>query len=371
MGHIDHHKNPYDEGTLTKLEIFERYVQTWLPTFIMQHRIKEVNIVDFFAGMGYDIIGQKGSPIRILDVIDSFYDNLIQNNTIINLYFNEFKFEKFELLKKNCNEYLDSHQRLNCFVKIHFSKKNFNVVYDEVVEKTKQSPSLYILDQSGVKFTNQENFNSLLSLTQTDFLFFISSSFFKRFGKEAEFSNHLEISEKDLKENPYNFIHRIVLEKYRSLIPDNSNLNIFPFSIKKNSNIYGIIFGSSHIRGVEKFLQIAWKENTINGEANYDIDDDMKKQQLILNFENPENTKRYTKIEIFNNHLEEFLKSKGVVTNIDLYFFTYKNGHIADHTNHFLRELKRSNRIEYTGHTKISWDKVKNKDLVEFKWISQ
>jgi hypothetical protein len=39
MAHKDHHIKPYDEGTLNKLEIFESYVQTWIPTFIMQPHI--------------------------------------------------------------------------------------------------------------------------------------------------------------------------------------------------------------------------------------------------------------------------------------------------------------------------------------------
>lgn len=370
MAHIDHHIKPYDEGTLNKLEIFERYVQTWLPTFIMQKHIAEINIVDFFSGLGYDSQGTKGSPIRILDKIDSFFGNLMQNNTIINLYLNEYKTDKFEALKRNCNDYLENHKRLRKFVKIHFSNKDFNEIYNEIVIKTKNSPSLYIIDQSGIKFTNQENFNTLLGLKQTDFLFFISSSFFKRFNKEEEFAKHLDIKEEDLKDNPYNFIHRIVLEKYRSLIPANSDLKIFPFSIKKGANIYGIIFGSKHILGVEKFLQIAWKKNSINGEADYDIDEDSSKQQLVLNFENPSDTKKLTKIESFNNKLEEFVKKKGVTTNIELYNFTYTNGHISEHTNNLLRELKRLKKITYSGQTKISWIRVKKNDVVEFKWLN-
>lgn len=369
MAHIDHHIKPYDEGTINKLEIFESYVQTWLPTFIMQPHVNEINIVDFFAGMGYDIDGTKGSPIRTLDKIDGFFGNLMQNNTIINLYLNEFKANKFEVLKKNCDEYLEKHNRLKKFVKIHLSNKDFNEIYKELVVKTQNCPNLYIIDQSGIKFTNQENFNTLLNLKQTDFLFFISSSFFKRFGNEDEFCNHLEISEKDLKENPYNFIHRIVLEKYRSLIPQNSELKIFPFSIKKTANIYGIIFGSKHILGVEKFLQIAWKKNSINGEANYDIDQDNTKQQLVINFENPNDSKKLTKIECFEKKLEKFIKAKGFITNIELYYFTYENGHISEHTNSFLRELKRLNKISYSGHTKINWNSVKQNSIVEFKWL--
>ncbi len=365
MARIDHHIKPYDAGTINKLEIFERYVEAWLPTFIMQKRITVVNIVDFFAGLGYDKDGKKGSPIRILEKIDSFFGYLMQNNTVINLYLNEFKTEKFEALQINCNEYLSNHKRLKKFVKIHFSNKDFNDIYNEIISKTNSIPSLYIIDQSGIRFTNQENFNTLLKNDKTDFLFFISSSFFTRFNKTDEFGKHLGISEKDLKTNPYNFIHRIVLDKYRSLIPSNSKLKIFPFSIKKGANIYGIIFGSKHILGVEKFLKIAWNKNKINGEANFDIDDNIIKSHPTLF---PE-MKRLTKIESFEKKLGDFIKSKGITTNIELYYFTYTNGHISEHTNNYLRKLKKIKKISYTGHTKISWDSVKNNNVVDFKWL--
>lgn len=293
MARIDHHIKPYNAGTLNKLELFERYVEAWLPTWIMQPNVEEINIVDFFAGKGYDIVGAKGSPIRILDKINSFFDNLMLNKTIINLYLNEYKSDKLEELKFNCNEYIENHKRLNKFVKVHYSNKDFNVIYSEIVNKTSSLPNLYIIDQSGVRFTNQENFNTLLKTDKTDFLFFISSSFFTRFNKTDEFIKHLDIKEEDLKTNPYKFIHRIVLDKYRSLIPANSNLKIYPFSIRKGANIYGIIFGSKHIRGVEKFLKIAWNKNNINGEADFDIDDDINNAQPKLF----ENYRRLTKIE--------------------------------------------------------------------------
>lgn len=364
MARIDHHIKPYDEGTLVKLEIFERYVETWLATFIMQPYVKEVNIVDFFAGLGYDKIMQKGSPIRILDKIDIFFGYLQQYETKINLYLNEFEENKYNDLQNNCNEYLSINSRLQKFVEIHYSNKDFNEIYFEILNKTKNAPNLYIIDQNGIKFTNQENFDTLLKTEKTDFLFFISSSFFKRFNTIDEFNRHLEITEEELNKNPYNFIHRIVLEKYRSLIPDNSTMQIFPFSIRKGANIYGIIFGSKHILGVEKFLKIAWNKNKINGEANFDIDKDIVKAQptLFPQF------KQLTKIEKFENNLEEFIESKKTVTNIDLYYFTYISGHIAEHTNKWLRANK-NKKVSYSGHTKISWDSVKNNEFVVFNWL--
>jgi len=365
MAGIDHHKKPYDEGTLVKLEIFERYVETWLPTFIMQKQIKEINIVDFFAGLGYDKSNKKGSPIRILDKINSFFGYLQQNETKINLYLNEFDENKYKALQTNCDDYLSVNSRLKKFVEIHYSNKDFNDIYTEIFNKTKNAPNLYIIDQNGIKFTNQENFDTLLKTERTDFLFFISSSFFKRFNSTDEFNRHLEITEEELRKNPYNFIHRLVLEKYRSFIPENSTLRIFPFSIRKGSNIYGIIFGSKHILGVEKFLKIAWDKNKINGEANFDIDKDIDKAQPSLF---PE-LKQLTKIEKFENSLEEYIISKKTLTNIDLYYFTYTNGHIAEHTNSWLRDAKQRKMISYSGHTKITWDSVKNNEIVMFNWL--
>jgi len=365
MARIDHHIKPYDEGTLVKLEIFERYVETWLPTFIMQTHVNEVNIVDFFAGLGYDRLKQKGSPIRILAKIDSFYDKLQQNNTKINLFLNEFDQNKFSALQINCNEYLSNNSRLKEFVELHYSNKDFNDIYTEIFNKTKNSPNLYIIDQNGIKFTNQENFDTLLKTEKTDFLFFISSSFFRRFNTTDEFNRHLDLTEEELNKNPYNFIHRIVLEKYRSLIPTNSTLQIFPFSIRKGSNIYGIIFGSKHILGVEKFLKIAWNKNKINGEANFDIDKDIDKAQPTLF---PE-MKQLTKIEKFEYNLEELISLKKNVTNKELYYFTYSNGHIAEHTNNWLKNAKKIKKISYKGHPKTTWKSVKNNEIVEFSWL--
>jgi three-Cys-motif partner protein len=369
MAHIDHHSKPYDLGTLNKLEIFERYIGNWLPTFIMQPQFGEINIVDFFSGLGYDSNGISGSAIRTLEMIKKFQGMLWQNETIINLYLNEYNCEKFEQLQKNCNAFLDKNSSIKRFVKVHYSCKDFNEIYDEIIIKTQKKPNLYIIDQSGIKFTNQENFNTLLKLEMTDFLFFISSSFFKRFNSEDEFNRHLNINEEDLNSNPYNFIHRIVLDKYRSLIPRNSKLRIFPFSIKKNSNIYGIIFGSKHILGVEKFLKIAWDKNNINGEADYDIDDDKGKSQYVINFENPHATRKMTKIESFKAKLEAFIKENKEVSSKDLYFFTYENGHISDHTNEHLRELRSKKIISYNGHTRISWSSVRDSKITRFKWV--
>ena len=73
MAPKDIFEKPFDEGTLIKLEIFEKYFEGWLPTFIhlSDQSNKTIQIFDLFAGKGYDINGQEGSPVRILKVINT------------------------------------------------------------------------------------------------------------------------------------------------------------------------------------------------------------------------------------------------------------------------------------------------------------
>jgi len=66
MASDDFHDRPFDEGTLTKLQIFELYTREWLPVFLARPRPDgrraEIHIFDFFAGPGADSRGRTGKP---------------------------------------------------------------------------------------------------------------------------------------------------------------------------------------------------------------------------------------------------------------------------------------------------------------------
>jgi hypothetical protein len=65
-----------------------------------------------------------------------------------------------------------------------------------------------------------------------------------------------------------------VVDYYRTLLPGASRYFLGGFSIKKGANIYGIIFGSAHPLGMDKFLRVAWQADEMNGEADFDINRD-------------------------------------------------------------------------------------------------
>ena len=139
-----------------------------------------------------------------------------------------------------------------------------------------------------------------------------------------------------------------------------SGVKLYPFSIKKGRNIYGIVFGSSHPRGVEKFLRTAWKENPENGEANFDIHND--ELGTIDLFEG----QKLSKIELFQSKFEKEVLNGRIRNNQQAFDFTLDKGHIPQHATDVMKRLKKENIVSYPGISpKISYDFCHKKNSIE------
>jgi three-Cys-motif partner protein len=306
MARKDLHEEPFDDSTIAKLEIFQDYAKAWIPTFVMQPRVSTICIFDFFAGTGYDKNEVSGSPIRILEEIKKQIGNIFKQKVKIKVYLNEFEPEKkyqkkFELLNQACSEYLENNQDVKRAIEIIYFNEDFENLFSKLIPSIKQFPSLVYLDQNGIKYLSDKYLLELEKLKQTDFLYFVSSSYFLRFGNKPEFKEHVDIDMSLARKDPYKCIHRNIIEQLRRKLPSNTDLKLYPFSLKKGSNIYGIIFGASHLRAVDKFLSIAWRRNGINGEADFDIDEDFAKMQDDM-FD-----KKLTKIDQFKENVRSMV----------------------------------------------------------------
>lgn len=368
MAYKDLHDEPFDDSTIAKLEIFEDYAQAWLPTFIMQG-MPTLCVFDFFGGTGYDKNGVAGSPIRILEKIKEQIGHVYQKKTKIKVYFNEFEpnkteQKKFELLKKACTDFLEANKSVRSAIEINYYNEDFEILFPKLLPLIKQFPSLVYLDQNGIKFLSDKYFLELEKTSMTDFLYFVSASYFWRFGDSKEFKMHLDIDMAAAKKDPYKFIHRNIIDQLRKKLPVNTKLKLYPFSIKKGANIHGIIFGASHPRAVDKFLSVAWKRNETNGDANFDIDDDAKKNQLDI-FEG----KKLTKIEKFKATVKEKVLSKELKNNFALYDFVLEEGHIGAHASECLKEMKKKGEVKYESTSPLlTYDNVyKNKKKLDYK----
>ena len=362
------HDHPFDDGTKTKLEIFESYTKEWLPVFVMSP-YKHICIFDLFAGTGRDLKGIAGSPIRILQQINGILDTVNKREKHIYVWLNEYDSNKYNVLRDCCNQYIQENQLLKNavgreIVKIKYTNLDFAELFPEVIGIMRRFPSLVFLDQNGIKFLSDQYFQDLVTTSMVDFLYFVSSSYFFRFGERPEFLMNVQLDMQRAKENPYKFIHRSLLEQFREKIPADSNVKLYPFTIKKGANIYGIIFGASHPLAVDKFLSVAWKKNSINGEANFDIDDDMSKSQLLLFGD-----KKLTKKEAFASLLKNKIQNRELKTNEDVYLFTLDHGHIPSHASDVLREMKKEGLVTYeTTSPLVNYEQIFHKQhIVEYK----
>jgi len=268
MATRDFHRKRFDEGTLTKLQIFELYAREWLPVFLSPERPPrpEIHIFDFFAGPGTDSGGELGSPLRLLRQLKDYQGMAGWPQFRVHAHFSDSSQSKIKQLEAN----IYSHQ-------LRLPGLNLDVEplkFEDAIERSgatltnPHAAKLLFIDQFGVDHVTPDVFRRLVGSPTCDFLFFLSSSTLHRF------RDHPAIKQKITRPDDYYQVHQAALDYYRGYLPTNVDYFLAPFSIKKGSNIYGLIFGSAHPLGMDKFLQVAWKRDQINGEADFDINRD-------------------------------------------------------------------------------------------------
>jgi three-Cys-motif partner protein len=339
----DLHKAPFDEGTKAKLAIFKDYLGEWLPVFLSKKEIywDTINIFDFFSGPGSDNFGNNGTPLIILDELNPYFENISSKKLKVNLYFNEFDKNKFETLKTGVFDDINPRP-----FSIEVENLDFKIAFENQYPKMQNNncANLLFLDRAGVKGVAGGVFLGIINLKRTGFLFFMSSSTIKRFSDHPGISQHIKVNYADIEKTPYHKIHRLVLEYYKSLIPKNKEYYLASFSLKKNAGLYGLIFGSGHVLGIEKFLTTCWSLDTERGEANFGVDDDrIQPGQIDMFLGEVPGPK---KIVAFENELREKILNGNIKTDKEVYLFTLTNGIAKSKIKNIISQLTKENKIE-------------------------
>lgn len=154
-------------------------------------------------------------------------------------------------------------------------------------------------------------FLKLVTSPLTDFIFFISSSFIKRFRNVDAVKTYIDTNRLEFEEKKPKECHRIIADYFRNLIPANMEYYIHHFTIQKGTNYYGLIFGTSHSLGMEKFVKVCWMEDENSGESNCNIDNDFEKGSL---FYDPTNTTKKIKIK---EELELLILKGKIKSNVE------------------------------------------------------
>lgn len=332
----------FTEDTNVKLELYEDYLMKWLPVFIVPPKPirSTVNILDLFCGPGKDEEGTLGSPLLALKVLKEYEGYIFKSPVRVNLYFNDREQKHIDKLKKNVEEF----GYRKDLITIHYSCSDFEEFYPKVNQIASKSANLIFLDQFGIKYVNQEKFVELCQLSITDLIFFISSTTFKRFHSDKNINQVLNLTPEEIQREDFYKIHRLVHRAYTDFIPDGHSYGLAPFSIRKGSNVYGLIFGSGHPLGLEKFLDICWLKDETTGEANFDIQGDLKLKEQASLF--ADDDAKGFKIGIFQSQLEDAILDGELTSDLQIYLFALNRGFTNKHIRPVVKKLKDEKKIE-------------------------
>ena len=341
---MDFHDKSFDDATQLKLELFRKHIREWLPVFLTKRNYDVLNIFDFFAGPGRDATGNPGSPVIIVDELKRFcqeHESLKPNGIDVRLLFNDTSKSHIEKLRNEIREVACPE---GC-CRTEYTSLPFKDTLQQwlPVIRHPKTANLIIMDQFGVKEVTPDIIRQLAECRTTDILFFISSSFVRRFIKTPEFGEKFDINPDDIENVDNNDVHRYICEYYREKI-GGMEYYLAPFSIKKGRNIHGVIFGTGHLLGLEKFLKVCWKKDSITGEANYNIDGDVSYggQRSLFPEDNV-----IRKVGVFNQDLEKFVKDRSP-DNKDVYKFCLTHGFLPKHANEAFRLMQKEERLMVT-----------------------
>lgn len=280
----------------------------------------------------------EGSPLLILREIRKYTELIRSSGAQVHLYLNEAAARKARTLKN----VMEAQQVPADLCTWEVTTQDFDRAFNSLHPQLSESSNLIFLDQQGMKFISDSTFLRLTELPSTDFMFFIASSSIRRFADHPHFYKHLSIPKGAISTRAFSDTHRVVTEHYRSLLGDEPACHLAPFSMKKGSNIYGVIFGSSSIVGLEKFLRVCWQIDPQRGEANFDIDDDKIDPNELHLFPEMYLPK---KINSFQESLSQSVLAGTLKTDGEVYVACLREGMLPCHGREVLRTLSQNRKV--------------------------
>ena len=291
MAKKDINKHEFSEGTKLKLDIFRQCFREWYPVFVHNPYISHIYVYDMFAGSGKDSVMNPGSPIILFQEArgknKQYCKALLKENAVgVTFGFNEIVDQKRKVLesnlsdeliscKKQCKEGMCPFDKSFYFKSEDFSSLINNRLLNNILSN-KKFAKFILLDQYGFKQINDEVFLRLVNAPTTDFIFFIASSFVKRFQVLPAVTSYFKKNKITFDETKSKECHKVITDYFKDLIPKDKKYYLHSFTIQKGSNYYGLIFGTGHPLGMEKFVKVCWREDKQAGESNCNLYNDFE-----------------------------------------------------------------------------------------------
>jgi len=277
------------------------------------------------------------------------------NKKPVSFVFNEFEKEKTETLKNTVDSFLSKCREENgcpggCAYHVDIKQSDFKELFmsSEIqkILKDRKIGKFVLLDQYGFKHIDDAVFKQLVGFPKTDFIFFISTSNISRFKEQECVKKYFEIERIYFDEGKPMECHSIMADYFRRFAGD--DYYIHHFTIRKGSNYWGLIFGTGHSYGMEKFLKVCWRQDPNSGESNFNKNNDLDLNDL---FYNPEHTIK--KVEI-KRAVETAIINCKICDNISGFEFVMKMGGEPKLFTDVVKQMEGDSRIVREGNLNYS-----------------
>jgi hypothetical protein len=159
--------------------------------------------------------------------------------------------------------------------------------------------------------------------------------------------------------------HRLIADYFQKLIPGGKEYYIHHFTIKKGPNYWGLIFGTNHTLGMEKFLRVCWKEDVYSGESNFNKDNDIPVDWLFYTGETI-NKKQRIKNEIKNKILLQ-----EITNNKEGLKYALRNRCLPEVYISAIQELEKENVVKCSPKSNRQSTNIHRVDIYKIEVIKQ
>lgn len=330
----DSQTNMY-EHSVQKIKLLKLYLEKYMNILAMSQHINQCHLYDLFCGPGVHENGGKGSPIIILETIQTLPPN---SNLSFSCHFNDLEISKIEMLKEKITEYQLNSTRVK---KLEFSTNSYRSLLPNIYkELQKLGPSskeraFIFIDPYGYRDIRLSDIMALLNNGKTEVLLFLPTQFMFRFERSAtpeslkSFITEL-VPEEDWPKSTtgIEFIERLKVA-FKANIGKNF---VDSFILTRDRNqFFCLFFFTSHIFGFNKMLEAKWQIDEEEGRGWR-----LESQETNLFSTVSESTPNTYRLE---KSLKRFLAS-GNKNNLDVYSFTLHEGYLPQHAVAILKELK-------------------------------
>lgn len=363
--------------TQAKLDLYKSYLEKYLPILTLAKGISKINLYDIFCGIGLYKDGNLGSPMISVGAINKTNDLLDSKGwkrKQINLTINDGNEEKIENVKMLLKNVIIS----NCKINFHNldADEMLILVSNEISNFSNSERSLVFIDPYGYSKIDKRKILSLLNNGHTEIVLFLPTMQMYRFSW---------IALTDLERKCYEDLRRFILE----FIPSTDNFqNVFEFinAITKaftfserffscshyierdKGNYYAIFFITSNIYGLERMLEVKWKQDPSHGKGFIRRKQPGLFDDYLLEYDRKRALENLKEILI-----NELSTSPNGMANTEIYFLTLKNEFLPKHANEVIKQLKLENKINTTNEvenecnygnaTYIDYDHYKNNSI--------